>query len=110
MDEYLNVLIAAVRQAPEESPERRKALHRLIIQIQNLPGIVKSSHPDYPKALNETWEWVSRKILGFDINQSSIPGVTLQIALVNWINSYLRYRIQDLYSSKGGNPGFLTRL
>jgi hypothetical protein len=101
MDEYLNALIAAVRQAPEGSLERRKVLSRLIIEIQNLPGIVKSSHPKYPEALNDTWRWVCRNIQKFDINHSSISGVTLQSALVNWINSYLRYRIKDLRISKG---------
>ncbi|MBW4681569.1 MAG: hypothetical protein KME19_15835 [Microcoleus vaginatus WJT46-NPBG5] len=92
MDEQLKKLIAEVCKYPEPSPEKQKALNRLIAHIQQLPGLSKSSHPDYLEALNRTWEWVSQNIHTFKPRPPSV-----QISLVKWINGYLYWRIQDLY-------------
>ena len=94
MEEQLQTLIDELRHYPEQSLERRKALNRLIIIIQQFPGIYKSSHQDYPEALNKTWEWVCRKICDFQPHSSSI-----QQSLTQWINGYLKWRIKDLYVS-----------
>lgn len=93
VDEQLRNLIDQVCRYPDPSPERQKALNRLLAPIQQLPGIYKSSHQDYPQALNQTWEWVSRKIGEFRPRPSS-----LQQSLVTWINGYLKWRIHDLYA------------
>ncbi|WP_445637037.1 Helix-turn-helix transcriptional regulator [Nostoc sp. DSM 114161] len=100
MDEQLKKLIDEVCCYPDPSPERQKALNRLLIVIQQLPGIYKSGHQDYLEALNLTWEWVSRKICGFEArSRSDSKGVSpsLQQSLVIWINGYLKWRIKDLY-------------
>jgi hypothetical protein len=94
MDERLRQLIEAVCQHPKGSREWRKAMHRLLIELQQLPGILKSSHPDYLHALNQTWEWISRYICStFEVRTPSI-----QESLVKWINGYLYWRIKDLHS------------
>lgn len=94
MDEQLRELIAEVCKYPSPSPEKQKALNRLLIQVQRLPGLAKSSHPDYLQALNRTWEWLSQNIQTFEPRPPS-----LQESLVKWINGYLYWRIQDLYAS-----------
>lgn len=93
VDEQLRDLIDEVCRYKDPSPERQKALNRLLMVIQQLPAIYKSSHQDYPQALNLTWEWVSRTIHTFEPRSSS-----LQQSLVTWINGYLKWRIRDLYA------------
>ena len=96
MEEQLQALIDELRCYPEYSLEKRKALNRLLIIIQQFPGIYKSSHQDYPEALNKTWEWVCKKIGDFQPHSSSI-----QQSLTQWINGYLKWRIKDLYAADG---------
>jgi hypothetical protein len=101
VDEQLKDLIIEVCQCQDSQHEQQKALDRLLNIIQRLPRLLKSSHPNYPEALNLTWTWVSRNIQAFDI-QSPF----LQERLVNWINSYLRWRIKDLYI--GDRPSLIS--
>lgn len=98
MDEQLKRLIKAACQHPEGSLEWRLAMHRLLIKLQQLPGIRKSNHPDYLEALNQTFGWVSRNICKEFVSRGS-----LQVSLVNWINGYLYWRIHDLYSSNAND-------
>lgn len=99
MDERLKQLIEAVCQHPTGSVEWRKAMHRLLIELQRLPGLRKSSHPDYLQALNQTWEWIGRNICrDFEPRSESI-----QQSLVHWINGYLYWRIKDLPFSEASN-------
>ncbi|QSJ16068.1 hypothetical protein JYQ62_30555 [Nostoc sp. UHCC 0702] len=93
MDEQLKKLIGEVCRYPDPSLERQKALNKLLMVIQQLPGVYKSSHQDYLEALNLTWEWVSRKICTFEARSPS-----LQQSLIIWINGYLKWRIKDLYT------------
>ena len=95
MDEQLRDLIYEVCQYEDFSSERQKALNRLLMVIEKLPGLYKSSHQDYPQALNQTWEWVSRKISEFEPRSPSV-----QQGLVTWINGYLKWRIRDLYAKE----------
>ena len=96
MDEQLKQLIEKVREYPDGSRERRKAMQRLLIQLQQLPGLLKSSHPEYPDALNRTWEWVSKNICTtFEQRNPSIED-----SLLKWINGYLKWRIKDLTYQK----------
>ncbi|MEG5036989.1 hypothetical protein [Microcoleus sp. AT3-D2] len=99
LDRRLSALIAEVRQHPAPSKKWRTAINKLLLQIQQLPGLKKSSHPDYPEALNRTFEWVSREIAKFEPRQSSVSK-----SLLNWINVYLGWRIQDLYSPDKDAP------
>lgn len=99
MDERLRQLIEAVCQHPTGSREWRRAMHRLLVELQRLPRLRKTSHPDYLHALNQTWEWIGRNICR---DFQPRPG-SLQQSLVSWINGYLYWRIQDLYSSKADN-------
>lgn len=94
-DEQVGELINQVCHYPEGSSERQKALNKLLILIQQLPGIYKSSHQDYLEALNQTWEWFCRKICEFEVRS---PSSDLQKSLVTWINGYLKWRIKDLYA------------
>ncbi|MBD2678802.1 MULTISPECIES: helix-turn-helix domain-containing protein [Nostoc] len=113
MDEQLKKLIDEVCCYPDPSPERQKALNRLLIVIQQLPGIYKSGHQDYLEALNLTWEWVSRKICAFEArSRSDSKGVSpsLQQSLVIWINGYLKWRIKDLYIPDSNYTISLDRL
>jgi len=93
LDGRLSALIAEVRHNPANSRKWRSAINNLLLQIQQLPGLKKSAHQDYPEALNRTFQWVSREIANFEPRQSSVSQ-----SLVNWINGYLGWRIQDLYS------------
>lgn len=100
MDERLRQLIEVVCQYPDGSIKRRKAMHRLLVELQRLPGLLKSPHPDYLHALNQTLEWISRYICS--TFEQSTP--SLQEDLVKWINGNLYWRIRDLYSPKPSNP------
>lgn len=91
MDEQLQHLIDEVCRHPDPSLERQKALNRLLLTIQQIPGIYKSSHQDYLEALNRTWEWLCKNICKFEARSPS-----LQNSLLSWINGYLKWRIKDL--------------
>ena len=93
MDEQLQALIDEVCRYEEATPERQKALNKLLVIIQQLPGIKKDLHQDYLEALNKTWEWVCRSIDKFKAN----PNQSVEDSLVKWINGYLKWRIKDLY-------------
>ncbi|MCP2731762.1 hypothetical protein [Limnofasciculus baicalensis] len=92
MDEQLRKLIAEVAKHPSPTPERQKAVNRLLIAIQHLPGLAKSAHPDYLYALNRTYKWICENIQNFESRSPS-----LQASLVQWINGYLYWRIHNLY-------------
>ncbi|MEG4506815.1 hypothetical protein QUA81_24055 [Microcoleus sp. F6_B4] len=99
LDGRLSALIAEVRHNPANSRKWRTAMNKLLLQIQQLPGLKKSSHQDYPEALNDTFGWVSREIAKFEPRPPSVSK-----SLVNWINGTLRWRIQDLYSPDPDAP------
>ncbi|MEO0935651.1 MAG: hypothetical protein AAFY21_18515, partial [Cyanobacteria bacterium J06641_2] len=82
----------------EGTPQRQKALNKLLIVVQHFPGIKKDGHQDYLEALNKTWEWFCRSIDKFD-NSKVVASESLQISLTRWINGYLKWRIKDLYVS-----------
>jgi hypothetical protein len=101
MDEKLQSLIDEVCKYPENTLERQKALHNLLVIVQNLPGILKSTHQDYSLALNQTWEWFCRNLCRFEPYTPS-----LEESLVKWINGYLRHRIKDIHTQ--GNPNEIS--
>jgi len=68
-------------------------MNLLLMEIQRLPGLGKSPHPDYLDALNRTLEWVNRQLCQ-DFNAHK---PLVQKRLLQWINSYLYWRIKDLY-------------
>ena len=93
-DKYLQNLAIEVCRHPTGSPERQKALNRLISYLQRLPELLHSNHPDYLEALNRTWEWFSKNICRtFKPLRDSF-----QKSLAIWINGYLYWRIRDLTS------------
>lgn len=95
----LTTLITQVRQNPPNSRKWRLNMNWLLLEIQQLPGLAKSSHPDYPAALNLTLEWVSKNITRFESDSDS-----LRESLLKWVNSYLGWRIRDLYSPDKDAP------
>lgn len=94
MEQQIKDEIAQIINRDKNNLQRQKALNRLLIIIQQLPGIYRSSHQDYPEAFNRTLEWVSNNIDRFEPKTASI-----QQSLVIWINGYLKWRIRDLYIS-----------
>lgn len=96
MDKQLSKLLQEVCQHPQGSKQWRRAMHLLLIKLQTLPGLLKSSHPDYLEALNRTWEKVSRDIC----SEFKTGSESLEKSLVTWINGYLYWRIRDLYTCK----------
>ena len=92
MEEKLQELITQIWQSPNPSPERQKAINRLLILIQQLRELNRSSHQDYPEAFNRTLEWVNKNIQNFQ------PGSSWEKSFVTWINGYLKWRIRDLYT------------
>lgn len=99
LEQQLIGLITQIRQHPPQSLQWRLAMNRLLREIQQFPGLRKSSHPDYPEALNLTFKWISNNISEFEPNSDSVAE-----SLVRWVNSYLRWRIQDLYSPDKNAP------
>jgi len=99
LDQRLTALITQVRQHPPKSRQWRFAINRLLMEIQQLPKLAKSSHPDYRTALNLTLEWVSHNISKFEPYSDSVAE-----SLMKWVNGYLRWRIQDLYSPDKDAP------
>lgn len=99
LDGRLSALIAEVRHNPANSRKWRSAMQKLVREIQQLPGLKKSVHQDYPEALNRTFEWVSREIANFEPRSPSVSQ-----SFVNWINGYLVWRIKDLYSPDKDAP------
>lgn len=92
-EKQLQELIARICDNPDfQSAKRRRDVNRLLVELQQLPGLRKSSHPLYLEALDLTWEWVSRNICAFEPK----PHLPIQESLVRWINSYLYWRIKDL--------------
>ncbi len=100
-DEHLQQLIASICGNPDPtSLERRREINRLLVILQQLPGLLKSSHLYYLEALDQTWEWVSRNICTFEPH----PHLSIQESLKRWINGYLSWRIRDLYRGGKCNP------
>ena len=105
-DEQLEQLIASICENPDPtSLERQQAINRLLVQLQQLPGLRKSSHLYYLEALDRTWEWVSRNICGFE----PPPHLSIQESLKRWINGHLSWRIKDLYRQETCNLYSLDR-
>ena len=91
MEQQLQNAIARCRQSTDPT-ERQKSLNRLLLIIQQLPGIYNSTHQDYPEAYNRTLEWTCKNIDRFDpVTDSTVK------SMVIWINGYLKWRIRDLY-------------
>ncbi|NET55226.1 MAG: helix-turn-helix transcriptional regulator [Symploca sp. SIO2E6] len=86
------------------SLDRRRAVNRLLIELERLPGRLQSSDPYYLEALDKTWEWVSKSICTFQQR----PHLSLEESLVKWINGYLAWRIRDLYLKQ--NPQYTKEI
>ena len=92
VDEQLRDLLDRARQPDVPRWEQQKSLNRLLIQVQRLPGILRSTHPEYAIALNQSLEWFCKNLAKFEERPPS-----LERSLVIWLNGYLKWRIQDLY-------------
>ncbi|GBF79175.1 CHAT domain-containing protein [Aphanothece sacrum] len=96
-DKQLQQLIDRISNNPDpKSSARRKAINRLLKELQQLPGLLRSSNRYYLEALDKTWEWVAQNICNFQQRSH----LSLQESLAKWINSYLFWRIKDLYSNR----------
>lgn len=98
MDElHLQKLIEQICQSPEDSRERNRLMDRLILEFSKDQKLVKSSHPDYLEAVNDTWLWLCKIICKNIVNQELNRESLLKI-----INRYLYWRILDLYRRDKG--------
>jgi len=104
-DEKLRKLLKDVQQKAPNSLEWRVSMRRLLIKIEKFNGLLTCSHHDYLDALNRTWEWVCRNIRNF---KPLLPLV--EESLVSWVNSYLYWRIKDLYIENRRNFPSLEEL
>jgi hypothetical protein len=91
-EERLRQLITTVCQPEGSTSSQRKNTYRLLTELQHLPGLFSSSHPDYLEALDQTWEWVSENICEAFENSKA----ALQDGLVKCINGYLYLRLRYL--------------
>lgn len=94
-DERLRTLIETVQQQPPKSLPWRRAMNRLLIEIQQLPGLARSPHPDYAQALDDALMRLGQEINTFEPRQPS-----LEKSLTAWINLKLRlkYEVRELHS------------
>ena len=101
-DEKLQVLLSEIQNHLEPlSLERRRRINRLLIYIQHLPGLLRSSHPTYLEALDNTFLWISENIEKFQPREN----LSLQQSLLQWIHGYLYWRIKDLYIKDQASGG-----
>ncbi len=106
MEQQIQDVITQICRYDKNDPKRQKTLNRLLIIIQQLPGIYHSSHQDYPEAFNRTLEWVSKNIDRFEPKTTSI-----QQSLVIGINGYLSRLITiKMHPTKSSNPTILLDL
>ncbi|MEQ8970727.1 MAG: hypothetical protein RIE73_10070 [Coleofasciculus sp. C1-SOL-03] len=100
-DEQLRQLITIVQQHPQQSLAWRLAMYRLLREIQQLPRLAKSNHPDYGEVFNDTLKHIAEQIRDFQPQSASITD-----SLTNWINLKLRlrYNVIDLHSSPQPPP------
>lgn len=91
-------LIENARCYPQGSPKRQRALHKLLLVVQKFPEFKKSTHPSYLDALNRTWEYLMKNLDKFEYDPN-LPNSLVQKRLTKWLNSYLGWRIKDLYIS-----------
>ncbi|WP_413166888.1 hypothetical protein ACL6C3_09320 [Capilliphycus salinus ALCB114379] len=96
----LRELIAKICNDPTciQGSERKRLLNCLLITVQKLPKLLKSSHIYYLEALDKTFEWLCRSICKF--KPSLDDSRPYEEGLTRWINAYLRYRIKDLTTPK----------
>ncbi|WP_375491002.1 hypothetical protein [uncultured Nostoc sp.] len=106
----LRELIAKICESPASltESERRRLVDRLLITVQKLPGLVKSSHLDFLEALDKTYWWLSQNICQF--NPPSNNSLSYEKGLTRWINGYLYRRIQDLYQQIPFSPFSLDQV
>lgn len=95
-DEQLRKLVETVQQLPKGSLQWRKAMNRLLVEIQQLPGLARSPHPDYAEALDDALMRLGDEIQEFEPRQPS-----LEKSLTAWVNYKLRlkYEVRELHSA-----------
>ncbi|MGB3693211.1 MAG: hypothetical protein WA865_21555 [Spirulinaceae cyanobacterium] len=95
-EELLSNLISTVCQQPKSSLPWRKAMNQLLQEVQQLPGLARSSHPDYQEALDDTLMRLATEIQEFKPAANAV-----EKSLVAWINYKLRlkYEVKNLNSS-----------
>lgn len=94
-DEELRLLIEAVQRSMPKTLAWRKGMNRLLAEIQRLPGLTRSNHPDYADVLNQVLVRLGDEIQTFQPQPPS-----LEKSLTNWINLKLRltYEVRELYA------------
>ncbi|NJN62338.1 MAG: sigma-70 family RNA polymerase sigma factor [Coleofasciculaceae cyanobacterium RL_1_1] len=94
----LTNLALAACQHPPGSPERLRALNRLVREIQQSGKLWRDPDTEiYNEALSRTWLYFTQNLCEastttpFDPSRSSVT---------HWFNTYLKYRLRDLRNEK----------
>lgn len=98
LNQHLQRWVEIAQNHPRKSLERRQALTRLILLVQNSGRLWQggtSTREDYEEALQKTWLWICTKIEDYDptrVNRATGQRTTVMA----WINSTLKFRLLDL--------------
>lgn len=88
--ELLQALVHQAQQAPSQSLERRRLMHRIVQQMQCSGKLWRGggsiSPEGYEEALQKTWLYFCKNIDAYDASQANV---------VTWFNNHLRWRIKD---------------
>jgi hypothetical protein len=91
-EEQLSCLVTGACKHKAGSAERQKKLTKIIRLITN--KLWKENTPYYQDALQQTWLYFCQNICEGNTGNSYDPS---RGSLVNWLNFYLKKRLQDLY-------------
>ncbi|MGB6166268.1 MAG: hypothetical protein WBF52_01665, partial [Geitlerinemataceae cyanobacterium] len=92
LNEELHALIREGLPHPQNSPQRRKIVNRIVRKIQQSGKLLRSSSPHYEDALMETWRYFLRNLWEADTAE---PFSDPACKILNRLNKYLKYRVQD---------------
>lgn len=92
----LTEIIKEVCQYSSNSTQRRKALNKLLVEIQRFSKLGRSGSIYRLDAFNQTYEYVNRNLcVKFDLNQPNVENRFIQ-----WFNKTFYWRLRDLEHPK----------
>ncbi|MDM9380610.1 sigma-70 family RNA polymerase sigma factor [Chlorogloeopsis sp. ULAP01] len=87
LEEQLRRLVKEACEYPAGNPQRQKRLTQIIRLAAN--KLWKENTPYYQDALQQTWLYFCSNVCGaYDATRGSV---------ITWLNTYLRWRLQDFY-------------
>jgi hypothetical protein len=95
LEQQLKQLVTETCQHPQGSIARQRALTSLIRLINRSQKLWKDSSPYYEDALQLTWLYFCRNLCEVTTAKSAYDSDRSNV--ITWINTYLKYRLQDMY-------------